>query len=137
RSFDGRDPATGGVPLGLQRTGKKRPANIPTDYTKFLSSTGLKGARLGVTRQGLNGFDQFVPTPAPVNAAVEAAFSALSAAGATVIDLDAIVDANGNPVFNFSGGPGEFLVLCFDFVKDVASYFQTRVGVPVAGGTLS
>src|SRR5262249_50993254 len=31
----------------------------------------------------------------------------------------------------------EFLVLVFDFRIDVAAYFHTRVGVPVAGGTLA
>src|SRR5689334_21079240 len=54
RTFDGRDPATGGVPLGW-RNRFKRPANIPTDYTKFLDPNGLKGARIGITRVGLNG----------------------------------------------------------------------------------
>ncbi len=129
RSFDGRDPATGGVPLGWQGTGKTRPTNIPTDYTQFVNPTGLKGAVLGITRQGLNGFDPFVPTPVPVMDAVESAFQALTDAGATLVDLDALG-------YNFSGGPGEFLVLCFDFRNDVAKYFATRVGVPVAQGTL-
>ncbi|HEY9288241.1 MAG TPA: amidase family protein, partial [Candidatus Dormibacteraeota bacterium] len=63
---DGRDPATGGVPLGWHGTGKTRPTNLPTDYTQFLSAKGLKGARLGLTRAGLGGFDPFVPTPQPV-----------------------------------------------------------------------
>src|SRR5437870_7466564 len=36
RTFDGRDPATAGVPLGWQHTGKTRP-NIPSDYTQFLN----------------------------------------------------------------------------------------------------
>jgi hypothetical protein len=27
-------------------------------------------------------------------------------------------------------------VLCYDFRQDVRAYFATRVGVPVAGGTL-
>ena len=129
RTFDGRDPATGGVPLGWQGTGKTRPTNIPTDYTQFVNPNGLQGATLGITRQGLNGFDSFVPTPAPVSDAVEAAFHALTDAGATLVDLDALG-------YNFSGGPGEFLVLCFDFRNDVRAYFATRVGVPVAGGTL-
>jgi amidase len=129
RSSDNRDPATAGVPLGWQGTGKSRPTNIPTDYTKFLDPHGLKGAVLGITRQGLNGFDSFVPTPAPVTAAVEAAFKALTAAGATLVDLDQLN-------YNFAGGPGEFLVLCFDFRNDVQAYFGTRSGVPVAGGTL-
>src|SRR5712692_3116098 len=56
RTFDGRDAATGGVPLGW-RNRFTRPTNIPTDYTKFLDPNGLKGARIGVTRVGLNGFD--------------------------------------------------------------------------------
>src|SRR6266852_6112250 len=129
RNFDGRDPATGGVPLGWQGTGRTRPKNIPTDYTQFLNPNGLRGARLGLTRVGLGGFDPFVPTPLPVVDAFEAAFSALTVAGATVIDLD----AQG---FTFGGGQGEFLVLCFDFRNDLAAYFATRVGVPVAGGTL-
>ena len=129
RSFDGRDPATGGVPLGWQGTGKTRPTNIPSDYTKFVNKNGLQGARLGVTRVGLGGFDPFVPTPPPVLDAFEAAVEALTAAGATVIDLDAAG-------FTFSPADGEFLILLFDFKFDVANYFNTRVGVPVAGGTL-
>jgi len=129
RTFDGRDPATGGVPLGWQGTGRTRPKNIPTDYTQYLNPNGLKGARLGLTRGGLGGFDPFVPTPQPVVDAFEASFAALTAAGATVIDLE----AQG---FTFASADGEFLILCFDFRNDVAAYFATRVGVPVAGGTL-
>jgi amidase len=129
RTFDGLDPATGGVPLGWK--GRfTRPTNIPTDYTKFLDPNGLRGARLGVTRAGLNGFDPNVPTPAPVTAAIEAAFTALTAAGATVIDLDAAG-------FTFPPANGEFLVLVYDFRNDLKAYFATRVGVPVAGGTLA
>ena len=132
RTFDGRDPATGGVPLGWQGTGKTRPANIPTDYMQFLDPTnGLKGARLGLTRLGLSGFTN-VTTPPEVEAVFEAAFAALTAAGATVIDLDAA----GFTGFGNGGGPGELLVLEFDFRNDVQAYFGTRVGVPVAGGTL-
>src|SRR5215472_1692253 len=59
-TFDGRDPATSGVPLGWKGTGKTRP-NIPTDYTQFLDPNGLKGAKLGLTRLGLLGFTN-VPT---------------------------------------------------------------------------
>jgi amidase len=128
RTFDGRDPATGGVPLGWRGL-KTRPTNIPTDYTKFVDAKGLKGARIGLTRAGLNGFDPNVPTPAPVTAAIEAAFAALTDAGATVIDLDAAG-------FTFASADGEFLVLLFDFRNDVKAYFATRAGVPVAGGTL-
>src|ERR1700736_147434 len=127
RTYDGRDPATGSVPLGWK--GRTRPTNIPTDYTQFLNPKGLMGARLGLTRAGLGGFDPFVPTPQPVLDAFEEAVEALTAAGATVIDLDAAG-------FTFPPATGESLVLDFDFRNDVKAYFATRVGVPVAGGTL-
>jgi amidase len=129
RTFDGRDPATAGVPLGWQGTGKKRPKNIPTDYVQFVDPDGLKGARLGLTRTGLKGFDPNVPTPHAVLDEFDAAVDALRAAGATVVDLDAAG-------FIFPSADGEFLVLLFDFRRDVQAYFATRVGVPVAGGTL-
>jgi amidase len=129
RTFDGRDPATGGVPLGWQ--GRfTRPTNIPTDYTKFLNPHGLQGAVLGVTRVGLNGFDPLVPTPPLVLAQFEAALNAMSAAGATLVDLDAAG-------FTFPPANGEFLVLCFEFRNDVQAYFHTRAGVPMAGKTLT
>ena len=129
RTFDGRDPATGGVPLGWQGTGKTRPTNIPADYTQFVNPDGLRGARIGVTRAGLNGFDPLVATPQAVLDAFEAAIDQLTAAGAIVTDLDAAG-------FTFPSADGEFLVLCFEFRNDVKSYFATRTGVPVAGGTL-
>jgi amidase len=128
RTFDGRDPATGGVPLGWQGTGKTRPTNIPTDYTQFVNANGLSGARLGLTRAGLTGFTN-VSTPQSVLDAFEAAVNELTAAGATVIDLDAAG-------FTFPSADGEFFILLYDFKFDVAKYFATRVGVPVAGGTL-
>lgn len=131
RTFDGRDPATGDVPLGWQ--GRfTRPTNIPTDYTQFLDPNGLKGARLGLTRLGLFGFDS-VSTPQPVVDGFEGAFQALTDAGATVIDLDAA----GFTFPNGGGGPGETLILFFDFRNDVQNYFATRVGVPMAGKTLN
>src|SRR5436305_5764453 len=128
RTFDGRDPATGGVPLGWRGL-RARPTNIPTDYTQFVNPKGLNGARIGITRAGLNGFDPNVPTPQPVLEAIEASFQALKDAGAIIIDLD----AQG---FVFPPADGEFFVLLYDFKGDVATYFQTRVGVPVAGGNL-
>jgi amidase len=127
RTFDGRDSATGGVPLGW-RNRFTRPNNIPTDYTQFVNPNGLQGATLGVTRAGLSGFPG-VTTPQPVLDAFEEAVKALEDAGATVIDLDAAG-------FSFTPANGELLVLLFDFRRDVQAYFATRVGVPVAGGTL-
>ncbi|HEV2690336.1 MAG TPA: hypothetical protein VGV35_17390, partial [Bryobacteraceae bacterium] len=47
------------------------------------------------------------------------------------------LDAAGFTFPNGGGGPGEFLILCFDFRNDVQAYFATRVGVPMAGKTLN
>jgi amidase len=124
RTSDGRDPATGGVPLGW--TGRSRPTNIPTDYTQFLDPHGLQGARLGVTRQGID------DAPAQVIAAFEEVLDQLRAAGATLIELDGPNGAG----FEFAPADGEFLVLCFDFRNDLRSYLATRRHVPLAGGTI-
>ena len=124
RTFDGRDAATGGVPLGWQ--GRfTRPTNIPTDYTKFLNPNGLRGARLGLVRAPIG----FNSAPQQVIDAFNDVLTAMQAAGATIVDLDAAG-------FTFPAASGETLVLEFDFKGDVQSYFATRTGVPVASGTL-
>src|SRR5689334_15990717 len=101
RTPDPRDAATSGVPLGWQAcspvcngtplAGKSRPA-LPADYAAFLNAHGLSGARLGLTRQGI----QFAP-PQVVDA-FNAAVEAIKNAGATIVDLD-------DPVNNFSFTP--------------------------------
>src|SRR5713226_4216569 len=123
RTPDSNDPATSGVPLGWQGTGRTRPT-LPVDYTAFLNPNGLKGAVIGTTRQGIDN------APPQVAAAFDAAVAAIQAAGATVVDLDAAG-------FTFAPADGEFLVLLFDFKLDVEKYFATRVGVPMAGKTLA
>ncbi len=122
RTSDGRDPATAGVPLGWQ--GRARPTNIPADYTRFLDRDGLRGARLGLTRQGIES------APAQVNAAFDEVVQALEDAGATVIDLDAAG-------FQFAPADGEFLVLVYEFRDDLRNYLATRTRVPLAGKTLT
>jgi amidase len=133
RTFDGRDAATGGVPLGWCNPSagpcsRTRPTNIPSDYTQFLNPHALKGARLGLVRAPI-GFDG---SPTPVVNAFDTVIAALTAAGATVVDLDAM----GFTGFAGGGASGELLVLEFDFRGDVQTYFATRTGVPLAGGTL-
>ena len=123
RTPDPRDPSTAGVPLGWQGTGRTRPV-LPADYTAFVDPNGLSGARIGVTRQGVD------IAPPQVVAAFDAAIAAIEAAGATVVDLD----GSG---FTFAPANGELLVLLFDFKIDVQKYFATRAGVPMAGKTLA
>jgi amidase len=122
RTGDGRDPATGGVPLGWR--GRSRPTNIPSDYTQFLDTNGLRGARIGVTRQGVDN------APPQVGAAFDAAIAAIEAAGAMVVDLD-------GAGFTFPSADGEFLVLLYDFKVDLQKYFAGRAGVPMGGKTLA
>ena len=137
RTSDGRDPATEDVPLGWQ--GRfMRPTDIPTDYTQFLNKDALRGKRLGLVRTTV-GFNLpsplpagALPTPAPVVSAFDEVLAALTAAGAIVVDLE----AKGFTGFGAGFGAGESLVLDFDFRIDVAKYFATRQGVPLAGGTL-
>jgi amidase len=129
RTSDGRDPATGDVPLGWQGTGKTRPANIPADYTAFLDAHGLQGARVGLTRVSAWAASTASRRHRPSPMRSKQHSMRLTAAGATVIDLD----AEG---FTFASADGEFLVLLYDFRNDVQAYFATRTGVPVAGGTL-
>jgi len=132
RTYDGRDAATGSVPLGWQ--GRSRPTNIPTDYTQFLNPNALQGARLGLVRTpvGFNNPPPALATPAPVITAFDQVIAALKAAGATVVDLDAAGFTGFGPGF----ASGESLVLDFDFRNDLRTYLATRVGVPLAGGTL-
>src|SRR5207302_3858192 len=123
RTPDSRDAATSGVPLGWQGTGRTRPS-LPADYSAFLDANGLRGAKLGVTRQGIDA------APPQVVAAFDNAIAQIRAAGATVVDLD-------GAGFTFASADGEFLVLLYDFKLDVQKYFATRVGVPVANKTLA
>src|SRR5712671_7555867 len=123
RTPDPRDRATSGVPLGWQGTGRARPA-LPADYAAFIDPNGLRGARVGVTRQGIDN------APPQVIAAFDNAIAAIQAAGATVIDLD-------GAGFTFASADGEFLVLCYDFKLDLQKYFATRVGVPMANKTIA
>ena len=106
---DPRDPAT------AASAGK-----FFTDYTQFLDPNGLKGARIGVARQGLS-FPK-----AEVDAIFEDAIAAIKAAGATVVDPADIPSIND---INSSGD--EFMVLVFDFKVDLAAYLTNRVGVPI------
>jgi amidase len=121
--FDGRDPATGDVPLGWRGL-RPRPTDIPTDYTSFVDPNGLQGTRIGVTRQGVDN------APPQVVEAFDAAVAAMAAAGATIVDLD----GSG---FTFPPPDGEFLILVYDFKVDLEKYFATRVGVPMASKTLA
>jgi amidase len=112
---DPRDPAT-----------FKNRDKVFSDYTKFLDSNGLNGARIGIARKaglaaiwGVSGFSP------KVDAIYEEAVQAMKDAGATVIDPADLPDIDA-----INASP-EFFVLLFDFKKDLNAYLASRVGVPI------
>jgi amidase len=97
---------------------------VPANYTQFVNRDGLRGSRIGITRQGIEGIHP------QTGAVFENALRAMADAGAVLVDLDAAG-------FTFPPGDGEFLVLVYDFKIDLKAYFATRAGVPMAGKTLA
>lgn len=93
---DESDPAT-----------TERPAGGATDYSKHLDKAGLKGARIGVLRDGMG----FQPD---VDAAMERAIAAIEAAGATVVDAKIPTADKWNDA--------EFEVLLYEFKAGLEEY---------------
>jgi amidase len=81
------------------------------DYRKFLDPGGLRGARVGVWREGVFGVSP------EADAVAEAAIAELSRLGATVVDPTDI------PNVADSFDP-EFTVLLFEFKADIAAYLS-------------
>jgi amidase len=81
------------------------------DYRRFLDPDGLRGARVGVWREGVFGISP------EADAVAEAAIGELSRLGATVVDPADI--PNVADVF----GP-ELTVLLFEFKVDIAAYLS-------------
>src|SRR5205809_5721325 len=80
RTPDPRDPATSTSPIGKQgQLGQSRP-RIPPDYTAFLNPNGLRGARIGVSRD-FEGFS------AHTDAVFEDSLTAMENVGATLVDV--------------------------------------------------
>jgi amidase len=95
-----------------------------TDYTQFLDSHALLGARIGVWRDGAFESDGQPANPA-VSAIMDQTIATLRAQGATVIDSTDILpntDAT-TAIYN-----AEFAALLCEFKSDVASYLQAHTG---------
>jgi amidase len=111
RIADPRDPATS--------VGRNR---IPADYSAFVSSTGLRGKRIGVAREGVTGYST------QTDAIYEDAIQAMRNAGAVVldpIDIPTIGEINSSP--------DEFIVLIWEFKDDLNAYLATRTGTLAVG----
>jgi amidase len=96
---------------------KAAPESAFTDYTKFLTPGGLKGARIGVARKFFGFNDK-------VDEIMEAALHAMRAEGAILVD-PADIPTNGK--FDDS----EQLVLLYEFKADLEIYLsRLRPGQP-------
>jgi amidase len=87
------------------------------NYTQFLDAQGLKGARIGVVRDGYVGLDP------GLDAIIEQSLAAMKAAGAIIVDP---ADIPTLPVMR-EDRQSEFEVLCYEFKADIAVYLATRV----------
>jgi amidase len=83
------------------------------DYTRFLDPNGLKGARIGVARERLFGYDPHADRV--VNAAIEE----MRRLGAVIVDPANIPNTGA-----YDGD--EFTVLLYDFKADLNAYLATR-----------
>jgi len=113
--FDGRDAATGGVPLGWR--GRSRPA-IPADYTVFLNPNGLQGARIGVAQQ-------FNGPNLKMSALFDRALATMTAAGAILVPVDF---KHFSEILSFAD---EIAILFFDFHQDLDAYLAARTGTTI------
>lgn len=106
---DPRDPAT------IENRDR-----LHADYTPFLDTDGLAGARIGVARNGTTGYSE------ETDRAFDAAVEAIRAAGAEVVD-----PADIPTIEQINAGMEELAVLVFEFKQDVNAYLATRTGVPI------
>jgi amidase len=90
------------------------------DYTQFLAPDGLRGARIGVARNGVTGYSE------ETDAVYEENIAALSDAGAIVVD-----PADIPTIDQINAGVEEITVLVYEFRRDLNAYLATRTGVPV------
>ena len=104
---DPKDPAT-----AAQR------GNAFRNYTRFLDKHALRGARIGVWREGTDTFDG-VPVDANVDAIMADVVDELEDQGATVTEVELPLDDTFGP---------EFDALLCEFKTDLRTYLQTYTG---------
>jgi amidase len=89
------------------------------NYAQFVSSDGLRGARIGIARQ-------FTGATTETDEVFEQSIQVMRDAGAVVIDPVEL------PSFDeFNADQSELIVLIFEFKRDLNAYLATRTGVPV------
>lgn len=89
------------------------------DYTAFLDADGLRGARIGVARQGFFGHHP------GADRLVEAAVATMRAAGAIIVD-----PADVPTIETIDRSDGELTVLLYEFKADLEAYLAARLPDP-------
>jgi amidase len=105
QGYDPRDPATGPTR-----------ARVARDYTQDLLPDGLKGARLGIAREGFG-------MPSSIEPVLTEAIAACTSAGAVIVDPAEV------PNVAKLGDP-EFEVLLYEFKQGMADYLAARGAGP-------
>ncbi len=104
---DDRDPATAAAR-----------GHIAADYTKFLDPAGLRGARIGVPREGLFGYSP------EADRIVDDAIAAMKDAGAVVVDPIALPHVDDY-------ARDELTVLLVEFKADLDRYLADHPAAPI------
>jgi amidase len=108
--LDPRDPATAASA-----------GHFSNDYTQFLDPDGLRGARIGVMRGGgVTGYHR------ETDRVYEESIEAMAHAGAVIVD-----PAEIPTIDELNADAAEFIVLVYEFKRDLNAYLATRTGVPV------
>jgi amidase len=92
-----------------------------TDYTQFLDRNGLRGARIGVMRDGVTGYSE------ETDGIFEDALEAMRNADAVLVD-----PADLPTMAEIGTGAAEVTVLVYEFKRDLNAYLATRSGVPIS-----
>jgi amidase len=90
----------------------------PTDYTVFLEADALDGAVIGIWRDGTY-ISEGEVLDADVAAIMDDTVATLTAAGATVVEVDVAIEDAFGP---------EFDALLCEFKADLPAYFETYTG---------
>jgi amidase len=101
-------------------SGMVSPDANPHDYTQFVAADGLRGARIGVARDGVTGYSE------ETDAVFDAAVAAMRDAGAVIVD-----PADIPTIAQINAGSEEVTVLVYEFKRDLDAYLATRTGVPI------
>jgi amidase len=95
-------------------------AHFHHDYPQFLDADGLSGARVGVARRGMTGYNH------AADEVLARVIASMREAGATVID-----PADIPTIDRIKRNRAEEIVLVHESKRDLNAYLATRSGVPV------